>query len=71
MDPIHDLVRDRTDELQRVAEDLRRERRLRAVISAPTAPAPVVATLATIEPRADRPRAGTETDGCASAEHAA
>jgi hypothetical protein len=71
MDPIHDLVRDRTDELQRVAENLRRERRLRAVISPASGPAPVVPTLATIEPRPDRPRAGAETDGCASAEHAA
>ncbi|MEX1173164.1 MAG: hypothetical protein WEG56_11200 [Chloroflexota bacterium] len=47
MDPLIDLVRDRTADLQRVAQGVRRERELRAAAFAPAGVVPTPASAST------------------------
>ena len=71
MDPISTthLVQDRTAALQRTADELRLERRLR---STPVAPTPAVSTPSTARARpADTRRAPAKSRDCAPAEPAA
>jgi hypothetical protein len=49
MDPMIGFVRDRTSDLQRIADDVRRERHLRAIDVAPTTVAAVLGASPSVE----------------------